>query len=138
MSRVIDASATLAWILQDEHTVETDRLFDAIANTGAVVPSLWRLEVANALQLSVRRGCISQKYRDASLKSLKALPITVDSETDAQAWDDTLKFAELYRLTVYDAAYLELALRRQLPIATRDNQLADAARAASVTVIPTT
>ena len=138
MSRVIDASVTLAWILQDEHTLHTDQLFDAIANTGAVVPSLWRLEVANVLQLSVCRGRISQKYRDASLVSLKALPIEIDSETDVQAWDATLQLADRFRLTLYDAAHLELALRRSLPIATRNAELADAARLASVVVLPTT
>lgn len=102
------------------------------------MPSLWRLEVANALQLSVTRGRIDQRYRDASLASLKILPIEVDSETAAQAWEATLQLAVRHKLTLYDAAYLELALRRHLPIATRDDQLADAARAASLVVLSTT
>ena len=138
MSCVIDASVALAWILQDEHTTQSDQLFEQIAHSGAIVPSLWRLEVANGLQVSIKRARIDPAYRDASLASLKILPIEVDSETDAQAWETTLQLAERHRLTLYDAAYLELAVRRHLPIATRDNQLADAARAASLVVLPTT
>jgi predicted nucleic acid-binding protein len=138
VSCVIDASVTLAWLLQDEHTPQSDRFFGQVAESGAIVPTLWRLEVANGLQWSVRRERINRKYRDASLASLKALPIEVDSETDAQAWENTLQLAERYELTLYDAAYLELALRRQLALATRDHKLADAARAASVVVVLTT
>lgn len=138
MNFVIDASLALSWFFKDEQTPASMKLLEQVSQTGAVVPSLWRLEVANGLQVSIKRGRIDPTYRDASLASLKILPIEVDSETDAQAWEATLQLAERHKLTLYDAAYLELARRRHLPIATRDDQLADAARAASLVVLPTT
>ena len=134
MSSVIDASLTLSWFFRDEQTPTSMNLLAQTAEAGAVVPSLWRLEVANGFLMSVKRGRISPAYRDASLAILHRLPIEVDSETDTHAWDATLKLADRFQLTLYDAAYLELALRRHLPIATRDDQLVDAARLASVVV----
>lgn len=137
MTCVIDASVTLAWLLQDEHTAASDALFEHVAEFGAVVPSLWRLEVANALQVAVRRGRVDEVSRDTSLRLLERFMIEVDGETDARAWTDTLRLADRHGLTVYDAAYLELSLRRGLPLATRDDKLSDAARMAGTKVVPT-
>jgi predicted nucleic acid-binding protein len=95
------------------------------------------LEVANALQIATRRKRIATAYRDRSLRNLGSLRIEVDQETDARAWLDTLELSDRYQLTLYDAAYLELALRRGLAIATRDQDLENAARIAGVTVLPT-
>ncbi|HVM74838.1 MAG TPA: type II toxin-antitoxin system VapC family toxin [Candidatus Saccharimonadales bacterium] len=134
---VIDASLALCWFFHDEQTTASMNVLDQVSDNGAVVPALWRLEVANAFQVSIKRRRINHAYRDSSLTRLQALPIEVDSETDAQAWESTLRIADRFQLTLYDAAYLELALRRHLPIATRDDKLAEAARLASVAVIPT-
>jgi predicted nucleic acid-binding protein len=134
---VLDASVALSWLLQEEHKPLSDRLYDEVTETGAVVPSHWRLEVANALQIAVRRKRIDVAYRDQALHNFRKFPIEVDSETDAQAWVGTLRLADRYQLTLYDAAYVELALRRRTPLATRDRELAAAAGGAGVTLLLT-
>ena len=137
MIAVIDSLITLNWLLYDEHTPESDELFDSVSDQGAIVPTLWRLEIANALQVAVRRKRIDAAYRDRCLQKLQRLPLEVDSETDKQAWSATLQLSERHNITVYDAAYLELALRRGIPLATRDQRLAKAASEAGATVLPT-
>ena len=132
MSLVLDSSATLAWIYSDETTEQIRSVFDQVADTGAVVPALWRLEVANSLTVAVRRNRIDSEFRRAGLADLALLDITTDPQTDNQAWADTLLIADRYRLTLYDAAYLELAHRRQLPLATLDQELVAAARTAGI------
>ncbi len=123
MSLVLDSSATLAWVYGDETTEAIRELFDAIADNGAVVPALWRLEVANSLAVAVRRGRIDAEFRQAALADLALLDITTDPYTDAYAWAATLRLADSFRLTLYDAVYLELAQRRTLPLATLDKDL---------------
>jgi predicted nucleic acid-binding protein len=135
VSLVLDASLALAWYFQDQTTSATDTILDRVAETGAVVPALWRLEIANGLQVAVRRGRISVAYRDASLAELTQMQIDTDSETDVHAWSATLRLAEKHELTLYDAAYLELAQRRRLPLATLDRELRRAADKLSVTVL---
>ena len=135
MSLVLDSSATLAWIYSDETTDAIRALFDQVADAGAVVPSLWRLEVANSLTIAVRRGRIDVDFRRAALADLALLDITTDQRTDPQAWGETLNLADRFRLTVYDAAYLELAQRRVLPLATLDDDLCAAAAALGVRVL---
>jgi predicted nucleic acid-binding protein len=129
VSLVLDSSATLSWIYSDETTEPIRRLFDAVADEGAFVPTLWRLEVANSLTVAVRRGRIDADFRRASLADLALLDITIDQYTDFHAWDETLNLADRFRLTLYDAAYLELAGRRSLPLATLDDELRIAAAA---------
>ena len=124
---VIDSSLTLTWFFEDERTDAALALLDCVQQCGAVVPSLWRLEVANALQMGIRRGRIDAAYRDASLLDLSALDIMVDAEGHDFAWSTTLRLAERFRLTLYDAAYLELAQRLGLPLATLDKELRVAA-----------
>ena len=128
MSLVLDSSATLAWIYGDETTDSIRRLFDAVADEGAVVPALWRLEIANSLTVAVRRGRIDANFRRAVLSDLALLDITTDDHTDVHAWGETLSVADRFQLTVYDAAYLELAQRRNLPLATLDRELRVAAK----------
>lgn len=132
MSLVIDSSITLAWFFEDERTDRADAVMRHVAEAGAVVPSLWRLEIANALQSAVRRKRIDMAYRDASIANLRSFPIAVDVETDRHAWGSTLSLAERCRLTLYDAAYLELAQRLRLPLATLDQELRAACRAVGV------
>ena len=129
MTPVIDASLTLSWYFEDERTPMADAVLDQVTNEGAVVPSLWRLETANGLQVAIRRRRIDAAFRDSALTHLAHLPITIDAETDAQAWTNTLELADRFQLTIYDAAYLELANRRRLPLATLDSALRTAAEA---------
>ena len=129
MSLVLDSSAALAWIYGEETTEPIRRLFDLVADHGAVVPALWRLEVANSLTVAMRRGRIDAGFRRAALGDLALLDITTDQHTDSNAWGETLNVADRFQLTVYDAAYLELAQRRSLPLASLDDELCTAAAA---------
>jgi predicted nucleic acid-binding protein len=132
---ILDSSATLAWIYGDETTEAIRRVFDAIADNGAMVPALWRLEVANSLTMAARKRRIDPDFRRAALADLALLDITTDQQTDSHAWTDTLNLADHFLLTVYDAAYLELARRRTLPLATLDQELRTAATAIGVTLL---
>ena len=132
----MDASIALTWCFEDEATPETDHLFARIRDEGAIVPDLWRLEVANVLLQAERRGRISGADVALRLELIAALPIVVDSETTRHAWRDTLGLARSERLTSYGAAYLELAIRGGTPLATRDRELADAAKRRGVAVLP--
>jgi predicted nucleic acid-binding protein len=136
MRLVLDSSATLAWIFGDETTAAIRELFDTVADTGATVPVLWRLEVANSLTVAVRRRRIDAVFRRAALDDLALLDITSDPLTDSHAWAETLQLADRYRLTLYDAAYLELAQRLALPLATLDADLGAAASALGLRVLP--
>jgi predicted nucleic acid-binding protein len=127
MSLVLDSSATLAWIYSEETTDAIRHIFDLLTEHGAWVPGLWKLEVANILEMSVRRGRHDAAFRDATLADLALLPISLDPETDRQAWGATAQLAARHRLTLYDAAYLELAQRRGLALATLDRELRSAA-----------
>jgi predicted nucleic acid-binding protein len=135
VSLVLDGSMTVTWFFADEQSAGTRRVLDIVARTGAAVPNLWRLEVANAMLMAVRRGRIDAAYRDASLADLARLAIAVDPETDEQAWSATLQLSDRFGLTVYDAAYLELARRRRLPLATLDRALQEAADTLGIAVL---
>jgi predicted nucleic acid-binding protein len=135
MSLVLDSSVALAWVYAEQATPAVLRLLDDVRLHGAWVPGLWRWEIANVLQLNVRRGRHPGNLRDDALATLALLPIKVDAEADRQAWSATLHLAERHGLTVYDAAYLELALRRRLPLATLDRQLRAAATSDGVALL---
>jgi len=136
VSLVLDSSATLAWVHGDERTEAIERLFDRIVAEGAVVPDLWHLEIANSLTMAVRRGRVDVDFRTGVLADLADLPIRVDSQTRARAFAATVVLADTHRLSVYDAAYLELAIRLVLPLATLDRALAVAAVTAGVPLLP--
>ena len=135
MTLVIDASLTMAWDFEDESSQQADAVFDQVLISGAIVPALWRLEVANALQVAVRRRRIATAYRDRVLRRLSRMLITIDPEGQAHAWTSVLHLSDTQKLTVYDAAYLELAHRRELPLATLDRDLVRAAGALGLTVL---
>ena len=135
MSLVVDASTTLAWYFEDERSEASEQILDRVTETGAVVPLLWRYEVANGLQMAVRRKRIDTAYRDTSLAELRLLSIVVDRAGDEAIWSATLGLANRFHLTVYDAAYLEIAHRRGLPLATGDRALRRAAQALAIDII---
>jgi predicted nucleic acid-binding protein len=135
MSLVLDSSATMARLWEDETTPAIRQLFELIRDRGAWVPSLWRLEVANALEIDIRRGKHPPEFRDGAFADLALFPIYVDSETDRHAWGRTAHLAASHRLTVYDAAYLELAIRRKIPLATLDRELRAAAEREEVELL---
>lgn len=126
MTLVLDSSVTLSWYFEDQSTAATLALLASVAEDGAVVPPLWRLEVLNGLQSALRRKKIDRQYRDASLSDLRLLPITIDTETDIHLGSRTLSLADRFDLTIYDAVFLELAERRELPLASLDLKLRSA------------
>jgi len=135
MSMVLDSSATLAWVYSDEITEPIRHVFNLVSENGAWVPGLWKLEVANILEMGARRGRHDAAFRNSTLADLALLPISIDTETDRQAWGATLQLSERHRLTLYDAAYLELALRRGLPLGSLNADLRRAAQAEGVVVV---
>jgi predicted nucleic acid-binding protein len=126
---------TIAWLFKDEQTAATQAVLHRVASQGAIVPTLWRLEVANVLRNAVRRGRCTDTYVDQSLARLARLPIKRDEETDDHAWTSTRALARQEDLTLYDAAYLELALRKTLPLASCDKPLLAGAARKNVPVL---
>jgi predicted nucleic acid-binding protein len=135
LSVVLDASSTLDWFNRPPDAPGGNGLLDRVMQAGAWVPALWKLEVANALHFSAMHGRREASFVAMSLADLETLPIAIDNETDVRAWSDTLELARLHKLTLYDAAYLELAVRRGLPMATLDGELRAAAEAENVAVL---
>lgn len=135
MSFVLDASIALAWCFDDERTQPVIDLLYRVGQTGALAPLLWPLEALNGLLMAERRRRVDANQRQRLAGFLRALPVTLDTETADQAWTATIRIAERLRLNVYDAAYLELAQRRKLPLATLDEDLIKAAKALGTTVL---
>lgn len=137
MSFVLDNSVALAWCFEDEQTPAIMALLDRVTETGATAPMLWPLEALNGLLAAERRRRLDAPRRAQLAALLHALPITIDTETAERAWATTAELAERFGLSVYDATYLELALRRALPLATQDRALRAAAVASGVDVLGT-
>jgi predicted nucleic acid-binding protein len=133
MAFVLDSSVALAWLLQDEANERTDALADRLEQENAHVPSIWSLEVGNALMTALRRKRISNGDFERCISALLALPIEVDT---AAGLAGVLLIAQRFGLTSYDAAYLELAQRRGFPLATLDEKLRQACKALKVSVLP--
>jgi predicted nucleic acid-binding protein len=132
---VIDSSVALTWCFEDEASPKSDALFEQVRDEGAVVPGLWHLEVANVLLQAEKRGRITAADITMRLELIAELPIDTDNETTARAWREILALARVEGLTTYDAAYLELAIRRGLPLLTKDQALIAAAQRTGVAVI---
>ena len=126
---IADASVAIGWVHPAQATSETAAMLDAI-DAGMVleVPALWPLEVADALLVLVRRRKLTEDDRETGLGWLRGLPIRMDHEMGALAFSKLSDLAVAYRLSVYDAAYLELADRRTLPLACKDGPLRKAAK----------
>ncbi len=132
---VLDCSVVAAWCFEDEADAATDALLDCVAADGAVVPPLWACELANLLAGAERRGRIDAGRGSTILDLLAALPIAVDPRPAAELPRLLVDLARATGLTAYDAAYLEVALRTGMPLATRDAALARAAAAAGVPLV---
>lgn len=135
MSFVLDSSISLAWCFEDEQTPAVLELLDRVTETGASAPLLWPLEVLNGLLVAERRHRLDAPRRARLVGFLCELPVALDLDTADKAWDATSKLAERFALSIYDAAYLELARRRRLPLASLDRNLRAAAVAADVPVL---
>ena len=132
---VLDASVALSWCFKNEATAAGDRLLERLATEAASVPAIWHLEIANVLALSERRGRITPANSSEFIALLETLDVVIDEETRSRALGRVLDLARAGRLTAYDAAYLELAMRLGIPLASKDVDLCDAAERLGVNVL---
>ena len=124
---VLDCSVAMAWCFSDESNAYTDSALERTGSAGAFVPSIWPLEVQNVLLVAERRGRLRQARSERFLELLGALPITVDRELSGWPLGGVLSVARELKLSAYDAAYIELAMRRGAGLATLDKKLRNAA-----------
>jgi predicted nucleic acid-binding protein len=129
---VLDSSAALAWVLDDESTAIGS--LESLLHERVTVPAHWILEVTNGLKMAIQRGRLKPSDRGPIMERLAILPIKADPETSVRGWQEIPALADKYGLTSYDASYVELALRLDVPLVTLDRALARAARAAGVTL----
>jgi predicted nucleic acid-binding protein len=136
VSFVLDASFALTWCFDDETTGRADQVLRDLRSDYSLVPAIWPLEIANGLVVAERRGRIDAAIRDEFLGLLMTIDIRVETVDVVHTFAVVLDLARREGLTSYDAAYLDLALRERLPLATRDAALAEAARRVGVSLIP--
>ena len=123
LSLVLDSSIALVLVFRGRADAKCSTRYSiGLPNEGAVVPPLWQFEVANALQMAVRRKRVDAAFRDRALADLATMTIEVDADSDGHAWSASVRLSDRHGLTVYDAAYLELAQRRRLRLATLDQR----------------
>jgi predicted nucleic acid-binding protein len=132
MPMVVDASVTISWYLAEEATARTESILERLGEGEAIAPVLWWFEIRNVLVMNERRSRLNATQTAAIIAHLARLPITLDRDP---AGDAVLALARAHRLTFYDSAYLELALRRAVPLATLDRRLAAAARTVAVPLL---
>jgi len=132
---VLDASVTICWCFENQASKYSEAIFEMLAGGDeASVPFIWPLEVANVLVTAERRKDLKPAHVTSFAEELSAWPIQVDALGLDRVFQQILGTARLYRLSAYDAAYLELAIREALPLATLDNDLRKAASAAGVKI----
>ena len=133
---IADSSVGVAWAVHSQASVATDELLDRVAaGTPLVVPTLWPFEVANSLLVLLRRKKLLAAERDRAIAALARLPLVVDDDGPRLALGRISELAAEHGLSVYDAAYLELAVRRKLPLASRDEALRKAAQGCHVKLL---
>ncbi len=127
----------MAFVLKDEATVETDKVLDGLGQSAnAFAPALWRWEVANGLLMAERRKRIFPADCNRHLTELYALPVETDGNASQEAWNASLLLARKHSLTIYDAAYLELAIRQGVALGSLDTALRKAAKSEGVKLLP--
>ena len=131
---VVDCSVTMAWCFEDEVDAYADSVLTGVVTSAAIVPSIWPFEVINTLGVAERRRRLSSADVAKFLAVLNALDITIDPARPECVFGPVRLLARQQNLSAYDAAYLELAMREGLPLATRDGQLKKAARAVRVSL----
>lgn len=125
---VLDCSITMAWCFEDESNEHTDAILEKLQSAHAIVPTIWPLEVANVLLLAGKNKRITAVQSASFIDALSALPIIVDPSTTSRAMHSIFSLATQAELTIYDAAYLELAIREKIPLITLDKALIKAAK----------
>ncbi len=129
---VLDCSISISWCLVEENDDYANYILALMTDATALVPEIWSLEVVNTLLVAERRNRMTIEQTEQAINLLQSLPIVIDTLTSSQAFQQTLKLGREQSLASYDAAYLELALRKSLPLATNDNRLIEAAKRCQV------
>ncbi|HVW78393.1 MAG TPA: type II toxin-antitoxin system VapC family toxin [Alloacidobacterium sp.] len=132
MPFVLDASTTACWAFQDEQHPDADAALERMRTDQAIAPSLWWFEIRNILIVNERRKRLSEADTAAFLRDLAVFSVEIDITPET---DEVLRLARTHKLSIYDAAYLELALRKNVPLATLDADLSKAARMESVLLV---
>ena len=132
---VLDCSVAMAWLFHDEATPKTADLLNRLATETALVPAWWFVEITNVLALAERQGRITPAQSGAFIADIGKLEIELDDEAPGRAFSHLLSLCRTHRLTSYDAMYLDLAVRRQLPLATLDDDLRKAAKKLGVRLL---
>src|SRR6516162_7886942 len=132
---VVDCSMAMAWLFHDEATPKTTALLNRLAVDTALVPAWWFIEITNVLAMAERKGRIKPTESDAFIADLSKLGIERDDEAPDRAFTHLLGLCRRHRLTSYDAIYLDLAVRRNLPLATLDDALRKAAHKVGVRLL---
>jgi predicted nucleic acid-binding protein len=135
VSFVIDASFVISWLFPDEGGPHVEKVVLGLLQSGAYAPAHWHVEVSNAVAVSRRRGRFNPVFRDGIVSRFLALPVMTDSAVPASIYPAVIQCAEAHSLSAYDAAYLELARRMKVPLATLDKALAQAAKVEGVSLI---
>ncbi|MDZ4659193.1 MAG: type II toxin-antitoxin system VapC family toxin [Bythopirellula sp.] len=132
---ILDCSVTMTWLFEQELTSQTANILDRLDREAALVPTLWFLEVTNVVALAERKGRITIAESSKFLNDLALLKIEDDAEAPERSFDELLPLCRTHQLTSYDAVYLELAVRRKLPLATLDEPLRKAAKKLGVKLL---
>ncbi|MDX2143420.1 MAG: type II toxin-antitoxin system VapC family toxin [Rhodospirillaceae bacterium] len=132
---VIDASVALAWCFEDESTGRAEELLKRVLTEGCAAPAIWPTECVNILLVAERRKRVTAADVEKNIIKLQSLDVEIDPEMAERSFSDIFALARQHGLTSYDAAYLELAARRKLPLATKDADLKSAAQKIGVAVI---
>ena len=133
---VVDNSVVMTWCFEDEANEYGDAILDRLEESRAVVPSIWPLEVGNVLLVAERRNRLSEADSTRFIALLGELPILVEPDPSSRVLGEIVALARKHQLSTYDASYLDLAMRRGLPIATLDNNLKKAAEQSRVPIVP--
>ena len=132
---VVDNSVVMSWCFKDETNRYADAVLDRLSESTAIAPSIWPLEVVNVLLVAERRKRLKQVDSVRFITLLSQLPIVVEDKGSEKVMNDLLALGRTSRLSSYDASYLDLAMRKDCPIATIDKKLMEAAKEVSVTIL---
>lgn len=135
MAFILDNSVSASWILEDEFDKFSEQVLELLRSEPAIVPGIWVLEMTNTLLVGFRRKRISAAKKSTTIDLIKSLPITVEYNYVQTDLDRLVQFGETYNLSAYDSAYLDLAIRLDLPLATKDKELRVAAKAADIKLV---
>jgi predicted nucleic acid-binding protein len=136
MPFVLDSSVALAWALPDETNPTLDPLLEGLTTHMVLVPPIWPLEIGNVLLVAVRRGRLTAQDMAHLVREFRALPVEIDNMSNEESFKETLLLARKYELTTYDSSYIELAKRRELPLATLDTKLRKVCLTAHIGLLP--